>query len=94
MGEEEALRQGRDASLEGEARVREQQALDKLTKMKEDRDSITDKLAKSGILVELRENVARFKKFTMEEFKSSFEFQGAVEDAASKYFGEGFDFYK
>ena len=30
----------------------------------------------------------------MEEFKSSLEFLEAVEDASSKYFGKGFDFYK
>ena len=30
----------------------------------------------------------------MEEFKSSSNFLGAVENAASKYFDEGFDFYK
>ncbi|GFS31428.1 hypothetical protein Acr_00g0017220 [Actinidia rufa] len=49
-----------------EVRVREQQANDELAKMKNDRDSLTDKS----------------------------EFVVAVEDSASKYFGEGFDFYK
>ena len=45
-------------------------------------------------MVELRETVSRAKKFVMDEFKSSSEFFEAVEDAASKYFSEGFDFYK
>ena len=30
----------------------------------------------------------------IEEFKSSGDFQKAIEDACSKYFGKGFDFYK
>ena len=42
-------------------------------------------------MVELRESVALSKKFVGEEFKSSSEFQGVVEDAASKSFGKGFD---
>ena len=45
--------------------------------MKEDQDATVDKLEKSGILVvELRENVAHSKKFVVEEFKSSSEFEG------------------
>ena len=34
------------------------------------------------------------KTFAVEEFKSSSEFQGAIEYAASKYFDEGLDFCK
>ena len=30
----------------------------------------------------------------MDKFKSLSDFLGAVEDATSKYFGKGFDFYK
>ena len=76
-----------------EARAREQQAIDKLSKMKVDNNSLTDKLERSGVLmVELREAVAQAKSFAVEEFKSLSDFLGAVEDVASKYFGEGFDY--
>ncbi|GFS32985.1 hypothetical protein Acr_00g0025730 [Actinidia rufa] len=40
------------------------------------------------------EQVALTKKIAIEEFKSSEDFQEAVEATASKYFGEGFDIYK
>ena len=46
------------------------------------------------MVVEFREAMVRAKTFAKEEFKSSSDFLGAVEDAASKYFGEGFDFCK
>ena len=56
---------------------------------------MADKLEKSGLLVvEIREVVSRAKKLVIDEFKSSSEFLEAVEDSASKYFGEGFDFCK
>ncbi|GFZ06998.1 hypothetical protein Acr_18g0011680 [Actinidia rufa] len=77
------------------ARVREQQANDELTKAKSDRDSLVDKFERSGALVvELREALDKAKEFAVEEFKSSSEFVVAIEDFASKYFGEGFDFCK
>ena len=66
-----------------------------MAKLKNEWDDVADKLEKSIILVvELREAVSRAKKFVVDEFKSSSEFLKIVEDAASKYFGEGFDFYK
>ncbi|GFY96756.1 hypothetical protein Acr_11g0010620 [Actinidia rufa] len=78
-----------------ESRAREQQALDELAKAKGDRDSLADHLGKSGALVnELREALNKAKESAVEEFKSSSEFMVVVEDAASKYFGEGFDFCK
>ncbi|GFS42832.1 hypothetical protein Acr_00g0081950 [Actinidia rufa] len=78
-----------------ESRAREQQALEELAKVKGDRDSLADHLGKSGALVnELREALNKAKESAMEEFKSSSEFMAAVEDVASKYFGEGFDFCK
>ncbi|GFS40521.1 hypothetical protein Acr_00g0069090 [Actinidia rufa] len=78
-----------------ESRAREQQANDELAKMKSDRGLLTDKLEKSGLLVnELREALNKAKDSAMEEFKSSSEFMVVVEDSASKYFGEGFDFCK
>ncbi|GFS31526.1 hypothetical protein Acr_00g0017870 [Actinidia rufa] len=78
-----------------ESHAREQQANDELAKMKSDRDSLADKLERSGMLVnELREALDKAKKSAVEEFKSSSEFMVVVEDSASKYFGEGFDFYK
>ncbi|GFY97531.1 hypothetical protein Acr_12g0000720 [Actinidia rufa] len=78
-----------------ESRAREQQANDELVKMKSDRDSLADKLERSGVLVnELREALDKAKESAVEEFKSSSEFVVAVEDSASKYFGEGFDFCK
>ena len=46
------------------------------------------------MVVELRESVTQAKKSVVEEFKSSSNFLEAVEDAASKYFGERFDFCK
>ncbi|GFZ13608.1 hypothetical protein Acr_23g0019930 [Actinidia rufa] len=58
-------------------------------------DSLADHLGKSGELVnELREALNKAKESAIEEFKSSSEFMVAVEDAASKYFGERFDFCK
>ncbi|GFZ05204.1 hypothetical protein Acr_17g0007760 [Actinidia rufa] len=78
-----------------ESRAREQQSLDELAKAKGDRDSLADHLEKSGALVnELREALNKAKESAVEEFKSSSEFMVAVEDAASKYFGEGFNFCK
>ncbi|GFY91070.1 hypothetical protein Acr_07g0012660 [Actinidia rufa] len=77
------------------ARVRKQQANDELAKTKSDRDSLTDKFERSGVLVvELMEALDKAKESANEEFKSSSEFVVAVEDSASKYFGEGFDFCK
>ncbi|GFY83191.1 hypothetical protein Acr_02g0014310 [Actinidia rufa] len=70
-------------------------ANDELGKMKSDRGLLTDKLERSGLLVnELREALNKAKEFAVEEFKSSSEFMVAVEDSASKYFGERFDFCK
>ncbi|GFS34119.1 hypothetical protein Acr_00g0032350 [Actinidia rufa] len=78
-----------------ESRAREQQANDELAKMKSDRGLLTDKLERSGLLVnELREALDKTKESAVEEFKSSSEFMVAIEDSASKYFGEGFDFCK
>ena len=42
----------------------------------------------------MRECLGRSKKSAVEEFKSSSDFLGAIEDVASKYFGERFDFCK
>ncbi|GFZ11447.1 hypothetical protein Acr_22g0008450 [Actinidia rufa] len=78
-----------------ESRAREQQANDELAKAKSDRDSLSDKFERSGVLVnELREALNKSKESAVEEFKSSSEFMVAVEDSASKYFGEGFNFCK
>ncbi|GFZ20876.1 hypothetical protein Acr_29g0000380 [Actinidia rufa] len=75
--------------------AREQQANDELAKAKSDRDSLSDKFERSGVLVnELREALNKSKEFSVEEFKSSSEFMVAVKDSASKYFGEGFNFCK
>ena len=66
-----------------------------MTKLKNKRGNFADKLEKSSILVvEFQEAVSRAKKFVVDEFKSSSEFLETIKDAASKYFGEGFDFYK
>ncbi|GFY87156.1 hypothetical protein Acr_05g0007950 [Actinidia rufa] len=86
--EQASLQEGRVASMETES-------LDELAKAKGDRDSLADHLGKSGALVnELREALNKAKESSVEEFKSSSEFMVAVEDAASKYFGEGFNFCK
>ncbi|GFZ20083.1 hypothetical protein Acr_28g0007880 [Actinidia rufa] len=78
-----------------ESRAREQQSLDELVKAKGDRDSLADHLGKSGALVnELREALNKARESVVEEFKSSSGFMVAVEDAASKYFGEGLNFCK
>ena len=67
--------------------------MDEFAKLNNERDDVADKLEKSSILVvKLRETVFRAKKFAVDEFKSSLEFLKIVEDATSKYFGEGFDF--
>ncbi|GFZ18333.1 hypothetical protein Acr_27g0000720 [Actinidia rufa] len=87
-GEQAPLQEGRVASMETES-------LDELAKAKGDRDSLADHLGKSGALVnELRKALNKAKESAVEEFKSSSEFMVAVEDAASKYFGEGFNFCK
>ncbi|GFY95142.1 hypothetical protein Acr_10g0005270 [Actinidia rufa] len=66
-----------------------------LPRQKSDRDSLSDKFERSGVLVnELREALNKSKEFAVEEFKSSSEFMVAVEDSASKYFGKGFNFCK
>ncbi|GFZ18270.1 hypothetical protein Acr_27g0000090 [Actinidia rufa] len=75
--------------------VRSREAIDELVKIKVNHNFLTDKLERLGILVvELREAVDTARSSVMEEFKSSSYFLGAVENATSKYFGEGFDFYK
>ncbi|XP_057490042.1 uncharacterized protein LOC130776032 isoform X1 [Actinidia eriantha] len=84
--------------LEGrmdELKVREQQVTEELSKVKDDREAIAEKLVKlEMVVVELRSKEAHSKKLAIEEFKSSDDFQEAVVAAASKYFGEGFDFCK
>ncbi|GFZ01053.1 hypothetical protein Acr_14g0006880 [Actinidia rufa] len=45
-------------------------------------------------VAELKKNEALAKKKAVEEYKASKDFQEAVENASSKYFGEGFDFCK
>ncbi|GFY92423.1 hypothetical protein Acr_08g0008190 [Actinidia rufa] len=78
-----------------ESRAREQQANDELAKAKSDRDLLSDQCGRSGVLVnELREALNKSKDSAVEEFKSLLEFMVAVEDAAFKYFGEGFNFCK
>ncbi|GFS40779.1 hypothetical protein Acr_00g0070500 [Actinidia rufa] len=98
METEVARLQKLSADLEqqlAEARVREQQANDELSKTKSDRDSLADKVERSGVLVvKLREALGKTKESAVEEFKSSSKFVVAVEDSTSKYFGKGFDFYK
>ena len=60
--------------------------------MKKDRDSTVKKIEKE--IVELQANDVLAKKSAIEEFKSSDDFQEVVEQATSKYFGEGFDLCK
>ncbi|GFS29973.1 hypothetical protein Acr_00g0009460 [Actinidia rufa] len=68
------------------------QAIDELAKVKVDKDSLADKLERSGVLVvELREKMAKAWASIIDEFKSSSDFLAAVEDVASKYFGMGLD---
>ncbi|GFY92443.1 hypothetical protein Acr_08g0008390 [Actinidia rufa] len=48
-----------------------------------------------GLLAEFGESKeARIKKLIVEKFKSSEDFQEAVEDVSSKYFSEGINFFK
>ena len=42
----------------------------------------------------MKKNEALAKKSAIEKYKSSDDFQEAIEFTASKYFGEGFNFYK
>ena len=46
------------------------------------------------LIVELRNREARAKMLAITKFKSSSDFQEAIENVPSKYFSEGFDFYK
>ena len=46
------------------------------------------------LIAELRDREARSKMLAIAEFKSLSDFQEVVENAAFKYFGEGFDFCK
>ncbi|GFZ18386.1 hypothetical protein Acr_27g0001250 [Actinidia rufa] len=62
-----------------EARIQNQQATEELAKVMDDQEAIAEKLAKLEMVVaDLRSKEAR----------------EGFEDASSKYFGEGFDFYK
>ena len=71
-----------------ELKVQNQQFID-------ERDVAANKLVKSKILiVDLRDRETRSKFLVIAEFKSSSDFQEAVENVASKYFSERFDFYK
>ncbi|GFS40109.1 hypothetical protein Acr_00g0066810 [Actinidia rufa] len=45
-------------------------------------------------VAELKKNKALAKKKAVEEYKTSEDFNKAIENASSKYFGEGFDFCK
>ena len=45
------------------------------------------------LVTELKEKEALTNKLAVEEFKSSEDFLEELEDSASRYFGEGFDFY-
>ena len=66
-------------------RVREQQDTKELRKVTEDRDAMVARLEKQ---------MTHIKKLAIEEFKSSNDFQEAVELTGSKYFVEGFNFCK
>ncbi|GFZ18360.1 hypothetical protein Acr_27g0000990 [Actinidia rufa] len=78
-GENASLQEGQATSMESEV----------------DTDSLKNKLDRWGMLVvELREAMYKARSSAVEEFKSSSDFLGAVENAASKYFGKGFDFCK
>ena len=73
-------------------RISEQHVIDELKKMKEDRDATMARL--EAEVAELKKSETLVKKKAIKEFKSSNDFQGAIEFTASGYFGEGFDFYK
>ncbi|GFY96660.1 hypothetical protein Acr_11g0009660 [Actinidia rufa] len=74
---------------------RERMVVEEMATLRDDREVIIEKLAKMEMVVaDQRGREARTKKLGIEEFKSSEDFQEAVEDASSKYFGKGFDFCK
>ena len=78
-----------------EARALEQQVSYEFAKLKDEKDTLADKVEKSGILVvELRKVMTQAKKSIVEEFKSSSDFLETIEDATSKYFGEVFNLCK
>ena len=61
----------------------------------DEKDVAAYKLVKSEMTIaDLRDREARSKTLAIWKFKSSSDFQEVVENAASKYFNEGFDFYK
>ncbi|GFS44210.1 hypothetical protein Acr_00g0089120 [Actinidia rufa] len=75
--------------------IDERRATEELAKAKDERDATVDKLAKLEALVaKLRDKKACSKKLAVKKFKTSDDFQEAVEITAFKYFGEEFDFCK
>ncbi|GFZ05347.1 hypothetical protein Acr_17g0009190 [Actinidia rufa] len=87
--------QQRATELEGQVAdlgAQEQKAIEELKKMREDRDATIQKLKKENAELKAKEILA--KNSAIEEYKSSDDFLEAAEQAASKYFGEGFDLCK
>ena len=72
--------------------VLEQHIVEELRKTKEDRDATVSRLEKE--IADLKVNEVLAKMSSIEEYKSSYDFQEAVEQAASRYFGEGFNLCK
>ncbi|GFY85266.1 hypothetical protein Acr_04g0000040 [Actinidia rufa] len=72
--------------------AREQKAIKELKRMKEDRDATIQKLEEENTELKVKEVLT--KKSIIEEYKSSDDFQEAMEQVASRYFGEGFDLCK
>ncbi|GFZ18506.1 hypothetical protein Acr_27g0002450 [Actinidia rufa] len=72
--------------------AREQQVVEEIKKTNEDHNAAVARLKKE--VAELKEKSILTKKSAIEEYKSSDDFQKVVEQAAFKYFGEGFDLCK
>ncbi|PSS36116.1 Glucosamine-1-phosphate N-acetyltransferase like [Actinidia chinensis var. chinensis] len=71
-----------------EIEMREQKATEEL------KEKIEAVARLEAEVAELKKNESLAKGKAIKEYKSSNDFQDAIESAASKYFGESFDFYK
>ncbi|GFZ09274.1 hypothetical protein Acr_20g0010820 [Actinidia rufa] len=72
--------------------AREQQVVEELKKMKEGQDATVARL--EAEVTEMKKKKSLAKKSAIEEYKSSDEFQEAIDFITSKYFGKDFDFCK
>ncbi|GFS41487.1 hypothetical protein Acr_00g0074630 [Actinidia rufa] len=78
-------------TLIGRSRAKKQHPIDELRKVKEEHDV---NLESCKVVVELNEKEALAKESTIQEYKSSSDFQEVMEWATSKFYGKGFNLGK